>query len=76
MAWVSVPNNSYWEYDNNPPDPGADSPYRDLWLRQTNGIRTDSATGHKVYTRVRRVNDGDISRGELSKSYWDTRDPI
>ena len=50
MAWVSVPNNSYREYDNNPPDPGADSPYRDLWLRQTNGIRTDSATGHKVYT--------------------------
>lgn len=76
MAWVPVPNNSYWEYDNNPPDPGVGSPYRDLWLKQTAGVRTDPITGHQVYTRVRKVGDADESRGELSKSYWDTRAPI
>ena len=44
MAWQNIPNNSYWQFDNNPPDPG-----------------------------YGRVGDGDISRGELSKTYWDAQ---
>jgi len=71
MAWVPVPGNPTWEYDNAPPDPGANSPERPLWLLQTNGIR--NYRGREVYTRVRRVGDGDISRGELSKTFWDLR---
>lgn len=69
MAWQPIPNNSYWEYDDNPPDPGGKQTA--LWLKQTNGVRTDGS--HQVYTRVRRIGDGDITRGELSKTYWDNR---
>ena len=72
MAWTSIPGNSEWEYDNNPPDPGANSPLRPLWLLQTGGIRI-APNGREVYTRVRQVGDGDISRGEISKTFWDER---
>lgn len=73
MAFVNIPNNSNWEYDNNPSDPGATSALRSLWLKQTAGIRTES-TGSKIYTRVRKVGDGpNANRGELSKSYWDAQ---
>jgi hypothetical protein len=70
MAWQNIPNNSNWQFDNNPPDPG--DAQTALWQKQTGGVRT-SGNNHQVYTRVRRVGDGDISRGELSKSYWDAR---
>lgn len=36
MAWVAVTNNTYWEYDDAPADPGIDHPHRTLWLKQTN----------------------------------------
>tara|TARA_B100001939_G_C16524660_1_gene439393 strand:+ start:75 stop:299 length:225 start_codon:yes stop_codon:yes gene_type:complete len=73
MAWVSIPNNSNWEYQNSPPDPGATSALRRLWLQQTGGIRTES-TGSQIYTHVRKVGDAnDANRGELSKSYWDAQ---
>jgi len=71
MAWVNIPNNANWQYDNNPTEPAASSAQHRLWEKQTSGIRTDGT--HQVYTRVRRVGDGDISRGELSKSYWDAK---
>ena len=76
MAWQPIPNNPNWEYNDNPPDPGAGSPLRALWLLQTAGIRTrgSGATTHQVYTQVRRVGDAvDANRGELSKTYWDSR---
>ena len=73
MAWLLIPNNPRWQYDNAPPDPGADSPYRPLWLKQTAGIRTNS-NGDKVYTKVRKVTDtSDNGVGEISKSFWDAR---
>ena len=72
MAWTNIPNNPNWQYDNAPPDPGANSPERALWLKQTGGIRTHRGT-HEVYTRVRKVGDPDESRGEMSKTYWDAR---
>lgn len=72
MAFVVIPNNPNWEYDNAPADPGAGSPLRPLWLKQTNGVRNDR--GHEVYTKVRKVGDGpDADRGEMSKTYWDSR---
>ncbi len=51
MAWVAIPNNPDWEYNNNPTDPGVGSPHRALWLKQTNGIRTfgSGAGAHQVY---------------------------
>lgn len=74
MAFVNIPNNPHWEYDNAPADPGPNSPQRALWQLSTNGIRTDSTTGHQVYTKVRKVGDGpDANRGELSKSFWDAQ---
>ena len=71
MAWVTITNNPVWEYDNNPPDPGLNSPYKPLWLKQTNGIRT--TRGHEVYTKVRRVGTTVETAGELSKTYWDNQ---
>lgn len=69
MAWVAIPNLTDWQYDNDPPDPGgAESA---LWALQTAGVRTVGPGGHQVYTRVRKVGDGNISRGEISKTYWD-----
>lgn len=74
MAWQSITNNPDWEYNDNPPDPGAGSPLRALWLKQTGGIRTvGSGSGaYEIYTQVRKVGDGDSAdRGELSKTFWD-----
>ena len=76
MAWVVIPNVPNWEYNNAPEDPGVDSPYRALWLKQTNGIRTKTHLGHSdlVYTDVRMVGDTtDATRGEMSKSWCDAQ---
>ena len=73
MAFVAIPNNPNWEYDNAPADPGAGSPLRKLWLLQTNGVR-QFKNGTEVYTKVRKVGDGPTAdRGEMSKSYWDAQ---
>ena len=71
MAWVTIPNNPEWEYDNAPADPGVNSPYRALWLLQTNGIRT--FRGYETYVKCRLVGTTVDTMGEISKSYWDTR---
>ena len=70
MAWVNIPNNPNWQYDNSPPDPGGAETR--LWQQQTGGIRTGH-NGHEVYTRVRKVGDPNESRGEISKTFWDAR---
>jgi len=70
MAWVAIPNNPRYEYNNDPADPGTESPQRPLWLKQTNGVRT--TLGFQNYTNVRRVGTtNDI--GEMSKNYWDAQ---
>ena len=61
-----------WEYDNAPADPGANSPYRPLWLKQTAGVRTNSS-GDKVYTKVRKVGSDVDTMGEIAKTYWDVK---
>ena len=76
MAWVVIPNVPNWEYNNAPEDPGVDSPYRALWLKQTNGIRTKTHLDHSdlIYTDVRMVGDTtDATRGEMSKSWCDAQ---
>ena len=70
MAWVNMPNNPGWQYDNNPPDPGGAESR--LWQQQTGGVRSNYL-GQEVYTRVRKVGDPDETRGEMSKSFWDAR---
>ena len=72
MAWVAITNNTGWQYNNAPADPGVDSPLRPLWLKQTNGIRQFN-NGTEVYVEVRKVGDTDRTRGEMSKSFWDSR---
>ena len=68
MAWTPIPTNPNWQYDNNPPDPGGKQSA--LWAKQTGGVRTDGV--NEYYTRVRRITDTtDITRGELSKTFWD-----
>ena len=74
MAWVTITNNPSWQYNNAPADPGANSPLRPLWLKQTSGVRTTN--GHAVYTDVRKtVNSASgtstVSMGEISKTFWD-----
>ena len=71
MAFVAIPNNDQYEYDNTPPDPGVNHPMRALWQKSTNGIRTSH--GHSVYVRCRRVGSGNVDHGEISKTYWDAR---
>jgi surface protein len=71
MAFVAIPNNDQYEYDNAPPDPGVGHPMRALWLKSSNGVRTEH--GHSVYVRTRRIGSGNVDHGELSKSYWDAR---
>jgi len=76
MAWVGITNNPVWEYDNTPADPGGpSSPYYNLWLKQTNGIRTVTYGGvtFEVYTKCRRVGSTVETMGEISKTYWDNQ---
>ena len=71
MAWVTIPNNPTWEYDNAPPDPGG--ALTALWNTQTNGIRT-SARGDEIYTNCRLVGSTAASvPNELNKTYWDAQ---
>lgn len=48
------------------------SPLRPLWQKQTNGIR-QFKNGTEVYVEVRKVGDTNRTRGEMSKSFWDSR---
>jgi len=70
MAFQSIPNNSDWEYDNTPPDPGGKQ--SDLWNKQVNGIRVNSG-GDEVYSHCRKIGTGVQTSGELNKSYWDNQ---
>ena len=70
MAWITIPNNSVWEYDNDPADPGGAE--TTLWEKQTDGIRTNSS-GTEIYTKCRIVGTTVDTSGELNKTYWDAR---
>ena len=73
MAWVAIPNNPDWEYNNDPTDPGATNALRRQWVLSSNGVRQQK-DGTQVYVQVRRVGDtANTNKGELSKSFWDAR---
>lgn len=62
-TWNTIPQKPHWQYDSDPPDPGAG----------TNGIRT-TTNGQKIYTHVqhRILHAGRASRpSEISKGFWD-----
>ena len=85
MAWLPISGNPYWEYDNDPPDPGLDYPpctYKTvataLWATGTNGIRTNNR-GEEIYMNCRKIHpdnsptDPPSIPNEISKTYWDQR---
>jgi hypothetical protein len=74
MAFVAIPGNTQYEYDNAPPDPGVGHPMRALWQKSANGIRTEH--GQSNYVRCRRIGSGNVDHGEISKSYWDLRSTV
>ena len=55
-----------------PPDPGPIAT-RDLWLKQSNGIRVYK--NHAVYVKCRRIGETVETRGEISKTFRDKLDP-
>jgi len=72
MAWLLIPNNRGWQYDNAPADPGANSPYRPLWEKQTAGVRTNS-DGTQVYTKVRKYGSTVDTAGEIARTFWNVK---
>lgn len=60
MAWQDILDSNAspigWQYDDSV---------------ETLGIRTNSK-GIELYAKVRRVGEGDVDRGEINKTYWDS----
>lgn len=83
MAWVTVPGNTEWEYDDSPTlgilEPGAivsedDQYYRYAVGTVANGIRTYTINGvtRQVYVRCRKISDPKAI-GDLDKTYYDAQ---
>ena len=73
MAWITITNNSSWEYDNAPPDLGG--ALSTLWQTGTNGIRTNQS-GDDIYMNVRHkiLHAGRASvPSEMNKTFWDAQ---
>lgn len=70
MAWLPIPGNPMWEYDNAPPDPG--NAQSALWAKQTGGIRTNP-NGIEIYTKCRMIGSTKDSNGEMNKTHWDSK---
>ena len=71
MAWVTITNNTAWEYDNDPPDPG--DALSTLWATGTAGIRTNQS-GDEIYMNCRHKTlhpTQDSVPNEINKTYWD-----
>ena len=68
MAWNTIPNNTDWEYDDNPPDPN--NAQSGLWDKQTNGVRTNPDSV-EIYTKCRKVGSSVDTAGEINKTFYD-----
>lgn len=68
MAWITITNNTDWEYDDIPPDPN--NAQSGLWDKQINGIRTNP-DGTKIYTKCRRIGSSVDTQGEINKTFHD-----
>ena len=81
MAWTigNILNSTHWEYNITPLEPPVSNEGQHaLWLKQTNGIRTNP-DGIEIYTECRMIGSdvGEVdspitSMGELSKTYYDS----
>ena len=74
MGWQDIYKNPYWEYDNNPPDPGGTQSESALWATGTDGIRT-TVRGEEVYMNCRHKilhANRALEPSEISKTFWDT----
>lgn len=72
MAWVPVPNNPEWEYDD--AATAADT-YVDTPGTISGGVRTYTTSGanpRQTYIKCRKVSDP-TAVGELDKTYYDAR---
>ena len=70
MAWQNIPTNPYWQYDDNPPNPGGAQTA--LWQTSTNGIRT-SVRGDEIYVNCRHrfLHPTQASiPSEINKTFW------
>ena len=75
MAFVNIPGNPNWEYDNDPPDPGG--ALTALWQTGTNGIRINPR-GEELYMNCRHKilhPTQDSIPNEISKTFWDGKIP-
>jgi hypothetical protein len=70
MAWQIITNNTNWEYDTTPPDPGGAATAR--WATSTNGIRISPA-GDEIYVNCRHKllhPTQDSFPNEINKTFW------
>jgi hypothetical protein len=68
MAWNVLANNTDWEWNDTPADPGGAETA--LWNKQTGGIRINP-DGTEIYTNCRRVGKTLDTQGELNKIFYD-----
>ena len=72
MAWVTVPNNTQWEYDN---AATASDTYSDTPGTIAGGVRTFTLPGgnpRQTYIKCRKTSLP-AGVGELDKTYWDAQ---
>lgn len=72
MAWQIITNNTNWEYDTTPPDPGGAETA--LWQTSTNGVRTN-VSGDQIYVNCRHrfIHPTQASfPNEINKTFWDS----
>lgn len=72
MAWVTVTNNTEWEYDN---AATASDTYSDTPGTISGGIRTFTLPGgnaRQTYIKCRKTSNPPAT-GELDKTYWDAQ---
>lgn len=72
MAWVTVTNNTQWEYDNGAT---ASDTYSDSPGTISGGIRTFTLPGgnaRRTYIKCRKTSSPPAT-GELDKTYWDAQ---
>ena len=70
-VWNTIPQNPIWQYDSDPPDPGA--ALTELWQTGTNGIRTNQKSGDEIYMNVRHKTlqaPRASVPSELNKTFW------
>ena len=67
MAYKNIPGKPGWQFRDDPVNPG--NKQKNLFLKQTSGIRTNGST--QIYTETKRSTDPDgKNRGEISATFY------